>query len=68
MFTRLSQLVSKTLGTRHVVKGFGAQQQIVENVDTFVYIPILSTLQSMLMNGQVLTEVQHLCICAEPSN
>ena len=55
----IQEPVNKTLGSRHVVKGFGAQQQIVEKVDTFVYIPILSTLQSLMMNGQFYSEVQH---------
>ena len=39
-------------------KGFGAKRRLIEEEETFAYIPILDTLQTLLNNETVLSEVQ----------
>lgn len=46
-----------TLGERRVWRGQGRKRKCVSKKDTFMYIPLLSTLQSLLQNRDILAEV-----------
>jgi len=49
------------LGERRVWKGWGAKRNCVTEQDCLMYIPILETIQSLLNNSAVLSEVcEHL--------
>ena len=52
--------VKITLGTKMKAQGAGSKRRIVEKEEVFVYIPILQTLQALLTNDTVLTEVRKL--------
>ena len=54
--------VKVVLGTRRKAKGLGAKCQLVEVEDSFMYVPILETLQTLLNNQTVLEEVRFVCI------
>ena len=49
--------IKVVLGTRRKAKGLGTKRQLVEVEEGFVYVPILETLQTLLNNDTVLTEV-----------
>lgn len=38
-------------------QGFGSKRRLVEKEEVFVYIPVLQTLQALLTNETVLSEV-----------
>lgn len=50
------------MGTSRKAKGVGTKRRLVEQEETFVYIPILQTLQRLVNNDTVLTEV--VCVCS----
>ena len=52
-----------TLGTKAKPQGIGSKRRIVEKEEGFVYIPILQTLQALLTNENVLSEVLHYTMC-----
>ena len=55
----MSQMpVKVVLGTRRKAKGLGAKRQLVEVEDSFMYVPILETIQTLLNNQTVLEEVR----------
>ena len=45
------------LGERHVWKGSGDKRRCVTKADHFMYVPVLKTLESLLKNDAVLSEV-----------
>ena len=45
------------LGTTRKYKGFGPKRGIIEKDECFVYVPVLKTLQTLLKNESVLSEV-----------
>lgn len=49
------------LGTKKKPHGLGSKRRLVEKEEVFVYIPILQTLQALLNNEIVLSEVMSLC-------
>ena len=54
----LTQMPIKVvLGTRRKAKGLGAKRRFVEVEESFMYVLILETLQTLLNNDTVLTEV-----------
>ena len=57
----LQSPIKVVLGTSRKAKRFGTKRRLVEQEETFVYIPILQTLQKLLNNDTVLTEV--VCVC-----
>ena len=52
--------MSVPLGERRVWKGRGLKRRCVVKKDSLVYIPLLSTLQSLLRNNAILAEVKLL--------
>lgn len=50
------------LGTEVVYKGIGAKRRRVEEQEKMVYIPLLDTLEAVLQNKHVVSEVC-TCIC-----
>ena len=53
----MQEPVTVKLGERHVWKGSGCSRKLVTKVDTFIYIPILQTLQALLSNKAIMSEV-----------
>ena len=47
------------LGIRRKAKGLGAKRQVVEEDESFMYIPILETLQTLLNDDAILPEVRY---------
>ena len=50
---------------RRKAKGLGAKRQLVEEQESFMYVPILETLQTLLNDDSILAEVQvhnHTCM------
>ena len=45
------------LGTKRKYKGFVPKRRIIEKDECFVYVPVLKTLQTLLKNETVLSEV-----------
>ena len=45
-----------------VHKGIGAKRRRVEEQEKMVYIPLLQTLEAVLQNRNVVSEV-HVCVC-----
>ncbi len=45
------------LGEQHVWKGTGSKRRCVVQENTFVYIPVLKTLETLLQNDSILAEV-----------
>ena len=52
--------MSVPLGERRVWKESGLKRRCVVKKDSLVYIPLLSTLQSLLRNNAILAEVKLL--------
>ena len=50
--------VQVELGSQHVMEGTGDRRRTVQEKDTFTYVPILTTIESMLQNDAVLEEVR----------
>ena len=51
------------LGQRRVWKGTGTKRRCVSKEDHMMYVPILETLQSLLRNKIVVSEVcMHACV------
>ena len=50
------------LGTRRKAKGHGAKPRLVEEEESFMYVPVLETLQALLNDDTILAEVW--CTCA----
>lgn len=48
------------LGERRVWKGIGRKRQYVTKKDEAFYVPLMSTLQSLLNNKTVFQEVRHI--------
>ena len=46
------------LGTKKKAQGLGSKRRLVEKEEDFVYVPILQTLQALLTNETVLSEVK----------
>ena len=46
------------LGTHRRAKGLGAKRQLVEEEESFMYVPLLETLQMLLNDDAVLAEVK----------
>ena len=53
----LQEPVRVTLGKRRVWKGEGPKRRCVVKEDIMMYIPLLASLQSLLLNRAVLAEV-----------
>ena len=51
-----------TLGTEVVHKGIGAKRRRVEEKEKMVYIPLLDTLEAVLQNKNVVSEVHVQCV------
>ena len=51
------------LGEQRVWKGTGSKRRCVLEEDTFMYIPVLNTLETLLQNDSILAEV-HVLVCA----
>ena len=49
--------VTVKLGTKRKAKGLGQKRRIIEKEESFVYIPLLQSLQALLQNDMVLAEV-----------
>ena len=49
------------LGTCRKAKGLGTKRRLVEEEESFMYIPLLETLQTLLKDDTVLTEVKYTC-------
>ncbi len=47
-----------SLGIRHVPKGTGSDRQVVEN-DTFVYVPLVQSIEFLPKDEATLKEVRH---------
>ena len=45
------------LGEQRVWKGTGSKRRCVLEEDTFMYIPLLNTLETLLQNDSILAEV-----------
>ena len=45
------------LGTRRIFQGHGRHRRLTEITETLVYVPLLQTLQSLLKNEEIYTEV-----------
>ena len=52
--------IKVVLGTRRKAKGVGAKRHLVEAEESFMYVPILESLQTLLNNDTVLTEVRQM--------
>ena len=46
------------LGTKKKAQGLGSKRRLVEKEEDFAYVPILQTLQALLTNETVLSEVK----------
>ncbi len=57
IFRILQEPVRVTLGEKRVWKGRGQKRQCVEVCDTFMYIPLLKTIQVLLQNSSVVAQV-----------
>ena len=55
--------VKIVLGTKRTAQGYGSKRRVVEKDEVFMYIPILQTLQVLLSNETVLSEVIQLYSC-----
>ena len=51
--------VTVVLRTERKAKGLGSKRRLVEKEESYVYIPILQTLETLLQNDMVLAEVCH---------
>ena len=49
------------LGSSRKAKGIGAKRQLVEKEDSFMYVPVLKTLEVLLNSDVVLAEVYIDC-------
>jgi len=45
------------LGTRRIFRGHGRRRRLTEITETLVYVPLLQTLQSLLKDEEIYTEV-----------
>lgn len=45
------------LGTKKKPQGFGSKRRLIEKEEVLVYVPVLQTLQALLSNETVLSEV-----------
>lgn len=62
---RFSNLQTRVKIAKMKAKGFGAKRRIVEEEETFTYVPILESLQALLNNETVLSEVRESsCVCS----
>jgi len=52
-----------TLGSVLIEKGVGARRRRAEEPEKMVYIPLLETLEAVLQNRNIITEV-HISVCA----
>lgn len=52
-----------TLGSVLIEKGVGARRRTAEEPEKMVYIPLLETLEAVLQNRNIITEV-HIYVCA----
>ena len=57
VFISMQEPVTIELGERHVWKGSGSSRKLVTKHDTFIYIPVLQTLQTLLNNKAIMSEV-----------
>lgn len=55
----LQNPVKIVLGIKRKPSGFGPKRRLVEKEESFVYIPILETLEALLSNETVLSEVTY---------
>lgn len=46
------------LGTDRRAKGLGAKRRLVEEEESFMYVPVLETLQALLSDETILAEVR----------
>ena len=61
MLIHLQEPVRVSLGKRHNCKGNGAKRRCVSKEDCFMFVPVLKTLQVLLNDKVVLSEVVKLC-------
>lgn len=56
------------MGTKRIFRGHGRRHRLVELTDILVYVPLLKTIETLLKDEGIYTEVCHLILILESTS